>query len=265
MTICLAYVRNTVCPPELILASDSQLNCGGGEKMFNCQKIFPLKRGDVAIGFTGETDLFFPILQQIVNFCDEHKKNYSRSTSINVLASHILKIANSMLSHIKPGNVKGCKEPIPKTCEIFLIGWDCRASSTIPLIKKYFVYSEKSKEFERKKINVYSHKGKKIAHNIYIIGDCVDDFAKEYNKEALSFCLKENKLNEEPLKIFQKILNKNHPQLASIGGTVQAVKVYQYLRTLPYCVERQGHKYLYGRELEAWENVEMESTHIKLS
>lgn len=266
MTICLAYVRDKVSPPELILASDSQLNCGGDEKMLGCQKIFPLKRGDVALGFTGETALFFPILQQIITFCDEHKKNYSRATSLDKLSSVILDIANSMLPKINyPRRTKGANDENEKRiCNILFFGWDNKRNVSIPVFKEYFIYSNKKKMFVRKKLKFISPKGKKISHKVYVIGDCVDAFMDKYEKEAKLYNLDNGKLDQEPLKIFQKVIDSNYPDLSSIGGTIQALKIYSYLNTLPYCIEKNADKYLYGRKLYSWENVDMESTFLSL-
>lgn len=254
MTIAFTYIRNHVNPPELIIASDSRLS--GGERWDSCRKIYPLRRGDSAIVFTGEIERFFPIISQVMSFCDGHKKNYSRAEPLPDLFNKILLLANYLVKQISD-LPKGLKFPTGN-CTILLCGWnwspkkgdsDCfikemkyhpRLGTFVPMRKKF----DQKNDYKK--------------HKIIVIGDCVPRFWSEYSQRASLL----NVLDMEPLDIFQKIIDL--PDMDTIGGVVQAVKIYKHLNTLPILISKSQCKYLYGRKLFNWEDVSMETSHYDL-
>lgn len=250
MTIAIAYIRNAVNPPELIVASDSRLS--GGERWDCCRKIFPLRRGDSAIVFTGDIERFFPIISQITAFCDEHKKNYSRATALPDLFRHILDLANSLVSQISD-LPSGYKYPYG-TCTILLCGWNWspKKGDNNCFIKE-MKYQSKKGVFVQRRRNFSSSKSHAGIHKIIPIGDCIPAFLKEYAKLAN----RQTTLDMEPIEIMQKIIDI--PHIDSIGGIVQCVKIYQHYNSLPITIQRNECRYLMGRRLFDWEEVSMET------
>lgn len=66
----------------------------------------------------------------------------------------------------------------------------------------------------------------------------------------------------EPLKIFQGIIDSR--KFPSIGGTLQAIKIYKHYNILPISVSRNNKRFLYGRELFDWEEISYETTNLNL-
>ena len=65
---------------EVVLASESRLRFG--RAWAGCSKIFPLRRGDCAFAFAGDTHYAYPMIHQVVNAVEMFSKVRSRGMDI---------------------------------------------------------------------------------------------------------------------------------------------------------------------------------------
>lgn len=249
MTIGMAYVRKLPSGDEIVLASDSRLS--GGESWDECQKVFPLDRGDCALAFAGAANRFVPIFNQIVTFCNLHKRIYSRAMPLDLLSRRLKQVSEHLLE-----GVKDHPDKFPDGAfQFILCGWHWQIGK--PVFYK-FSYDERAGRITkgRKRLNA---RIMRVVHPVLFIGDCVDQIKKLYNQIADP---KDVQLDLQPLRIIQQIIDKG--EIRSIGGVVQGVKLYRHLNTLPLAVHRGPDRYVFGRKLFPWERVNYEVAEIQL-
>ena len=96
MTISLACVRNTNNTTELVFSSDSRLRSRGA--IDECQKLFPLSRGDCCLGFCGDTQIAYPLFMQVSSTLDNYFGTSSRATDVTDLVGLISSILKQLIS-----------------------------------------------------------------------------------------------------------------------------------------------------------------------
>jgi hypothetical protein len=250
MTVELVYERQVGAAHEIILASDRRLS--GGESWDECQKVFPLRRGDCALGFAGAFYRFYPVFCQLVTYCNLHKKIYSRAIPLHKLAANLEDITQALIDkvHDLPS---GCRYT-QGNFEFLLCGWDFETGK--PFGRK-FSYDDTTGKMSRQRIRYPLH-GSHLVHPVFLIGDCLPEFRRTYNGIAT----REQQVDLQPLTVTQDIIDQN--KIRTIGGVVQGVKLYRHLNCLPIQIERGENRYVLGRQLFEWENAEYEVASIVL-
>jgi hypothetical protein len=249
VTIGLAYLRGAGIR-EIVIASDSRLS--GGETWDECQKVFPLRRGDCALVFAGAYYRFYPVFCQIVTFCDLHKRIYSRAVPIGQLSSKVQEVAQHLLSQVKdlPKNTVHAEGSF----EFLLCGWNWE--NGVPFLR-HFRYDDQTGKVSRRHIPMGVSK-RSDSQPVYFIGDCVPTVKKNYNRTVKPTDV----LDYEPIELVQTVIDSG--EINTIGGVIQGVKIYRHLNSLPLAIKRQTERYVFGRQLFAWEEVEYEVANLDL-
>lgn len=260
MTIAAVWVRTLETgAEELVFCSDSRLS--NGKRFDHCQKIFRFTRTDAAIGFAGDTDWAYPMIVAAVTAADLHLPSQTRALTLSKFKVHLINILNQMQrevhSYAKDQEIPGA---------IFLFGgydwW----------YKKFRIwrieFSMKEKKFlahERTGSNAFGSLGR-----IDFSGD--DEWVREFRKKLKQkaqgkYGLAMNapkgcKFNMEPFEVIRDLIrsaNERH----SIGGSPQAVKIYQFMNSADVGVFwpniAEGRLHVSGRPLLDYERATLKS------
>lgn len=100
MTLCTAWVRRGVDLEELVIASDSRLSGGGGEKWDACPKILILPRTDCAIAFAGVTSRAYPVMLQLRSAIQAFPDSRKCIMGLTHVAGHFMRIINDMVAQV---------------------------------------------------------------------------------------------------------------------------------------------------------------------
>lgn len=260
MTLAVAWTRTIKETHELLVASDSRLSGGGGHVDI-CQKVFPFARGDITMAFCGTTSRAYPIVHQILNFVNESPKALSRGMDITDLKQVILDVVNAFRAAYQQSDELDLEDDDQKT--LFLIaGFSWK-------VKRYVIFTLHFEASLRKytfrpagtwggQRLVPPELGKRIA----VVGDYVDEFKDKLRAKLASIGrLGVGGFNLEPLEVLAEMLadraytERRSQATGLIGGAPQLVKVYRYGASLPFAVEWQGNRYLFGRKLLAFEKT----------
>lgn len=251
MTLCIAWIRKVGNAEELMMASDSRL--GGGESWDSCQKVFPLVRGDSAMGFCGETQFAFPMMHQVTNAVQAYPKLASRAMDLTDAKGHIARVVTSMRRHVYDLPSKG-KAELPKVT--FLIGGYSWKNTRFYIWELY--YNPRDKEFQAK------HQKTIMGNACAVILDGASEhLTMNVVRKRIFDCMaragkaRGSGMDMEPLEVLREIiLNKED---RSIGGSIQVVKVGRHMNAMPYCIKwNEGDKQtitLFGRPLLGYENI----------
>lgn len=252
MTAVVAWVRKfPQGPEELCIASDSRLR-GDGRIIDMAPKIFSFSRGDMVLGFAGDTGIAYPFLQQLVFTAESFRAARTRGLDIIEYRSHILKILNDMISRVRVE----VKEVTCSDCEFILAGYSW-IKKDFKIWKIYF--SHRDKTFVVGKCQLTCG-GSKIIE----AGSDSRQLKTELGKILTSKRGKNWKnggpLDFEPLEALASILKKVDND-ASIGGAPQLVKVYQYMQTVSVpimweCSANTPQITLLGRPVLGYERID---------
>jgi hypothetical protein len=249
VTIAVAYLREQGLAQELIVASDSRLS--GGESWDECQKVFPLTRGDAALAFAGAYYRFYPIFCQLVNFCDLHVRLYSRAEPLELLAHKLEQVTEHMLGAVGD-HPTGALHP-DGNFTFFLCGWDWQSGQ--PFLRKYS-YSDATGRIVRH--NAQWRANTTPGRRACFIGDCVPQVKERYFRATPPGTL----LDVQPLSAIQQAIASG--TVRTIGGSVQGVKLYRHLNVRPLLVRQGERRAVHGRLLFPWEEVDYEVAAVDL-
>lgn len=260
MTISAAWIRTLENgAEELVFCSDSRLS--NGKRFDHCQKIFRFTRTDAAIGFAGDTDWAYPMIVAAVTAADLHLPSQTRALTLSRFKVHLLNILNQMQREVH-NFVKG--EEVPGTTFIFG-GYDW-------WYKKFRIwridFSRDEMMFlahERTGSNAFGSLGK-----IEFSGDkeWVRAFRKNLKYRAqVKYGLamnepKGSKFNMEPFEAIRDLVRSASAD-DSIGGSPQAVKIYQFMNSTDVGVfwpdVETGRLHVSGRPLLDYERATLKS------
>lgn len=260
MTIAVAWTRTVADTHELLIASDSRLSGGGGHVDI-CQKVFPLARGDVAMGFCGTTSRAYPVVLQILNFVNNSPKALSRGMDITDLKQAILEVVNEFRDAYQQTDDFDLDDDDRATL-FLLAGFSWKLGRYVihtlhfdVSIKKYTFRPAGAWGGQRL---VSPERGKRIA----VVGDYVGEFKDKLRAILASKGrLGVGGFDMEPLEVLTEMLADNAftrrttQNTGLIGGAPQLVKVYRYGSALPFAVAWQGNRYLFGRKLLSFEKT----------
>lgn len=233
---------------ELCFVSDSRIR--DGRTIDISQKIFTLKRGDIAIAFAGDTAVAYPYALQVVNASDSFRASRTRALDIIEYRSHVINILNQIF-HCIQTPVEELRIP---DVEIVLGGyswikkefklWKIRYFKNL---RRFHFDSPRSFGGTKECIVFAGDKGPalyrkflEVLHSKY--------GRREYDSLNLDF---------EPLEAMVKLL-KGENEDSTVGGYPQLAKVYQHLNAIqiPVFDDESRKIALCGRELLDYERVD---------
>jgi hypothetical protein len=258
MTITLAWERKLGRYSEIVLCSDSRLTGGGNIDV--CQKIFPLPRGDAAVGFCGSTLIAYPIINQFISYVSHYKKNLDRALDGTQLSRRLAELANKFLeSYIDPVDLR--TELLETSFIIAVFSWKLQR----PIINKIVYdggpkrYVAASSSFPKTRSDSLHKKAGQFAfigdignHYFDTLGTLIDyDTSTQFDMEPF---LALAEMLRNPAFVDRKAVLKG-----PIGGTPQLFKIYPYLKTLEIAVRwpnaASGKLFLNGREIFNFEKI----------
>lgn len=260
MTISVVWVRTLEAgAEELVFCSDSRLS--NGKRFDHCQKVFRFTRTDAAISFAGDTDWAYPMIVAAVTAADLHLPSQTRALTLSKFKGHLINILNQMQSEV---HNYAKNQEIPGSTFLFG-GYDW-------WYKKFRIwrieFSESDGRFvanERKGSNAFGSLGK-----IEFAGDkeWTQGFRKKLKeiaqgKYGLAMNSEKNsKFNMEPFEAVRDLIRSASAD-DSIGGSPQAVKIYQFMNSADVGVfwpnVTDGRLHVSGRPLLDYERATLKS------
>lgn len=246
MTLTIAWVRSKGDYEELLFCSDSRLRFGCAWD--SCQKVFPLPRGDCAIGFAGDTQFAYPIIHAAINAVSLHRGSARRQVDLIEVKSVLVRAINAMLMQI--GDLAHDKEDFDEP-ELRLVfgGYSWRRKKFV-LWKFHFNPGER--EFNQREIRAWRNLG--VGRKLVILGDPEASYSAIRRAARLKESLPEvsndvqlrarkrlierlaekgaldgSGLDMEPFEVIRDMIREN--ESPSVGGAPQLVKVYPHLNT----------------------------------
>lgn len=257
MTITVAFERRLGRYSEIVLCSDSRLTGGGNIDV--CQKIFPLPRGDAAVGFCGSTLIAYPIINQFISYVSHFKKNLDRALDGTELPRRLADLANKFLeSYMDPADLR--TELLETSFVLAVFSWKLQR----PIINKIVYdggprrYVAASSRFPKSRSATLQQAGQfamvgDIGNRFYDrLRDFIDfETATAFDMEPFSAL---SSMLRDP-----EFVDRKRDLRGPIGGAPQLFKIYPYLRTLEIAVRwpsaEAGKLFLNGREIFDFEKM----------
>lgn len=257
MTITIAWERKLGKYSEIVLCSDSRLTGGGNIDV--CQKIFPLPRGDAAVGFCGSTLIAYPIINQFISYVSHYKKNLDRALDGSSLPRRLAELANRFLeSYIDPVDLRA--ELLETSFIIAVYSWQLQR----PIINK-IIYDGGSKHYVAASFSFPKMRSVSLkkAGQFAFAGDVSNRFYDTLGK-FVDYS-SSTKFDMEPFEALVAMLrdpefvDRKSALGGPIGGAPQLFKIYPYLRTLEIGVRwpnaEDGRLFLNGRQIFDYEKL----------
>lgn len=257
MTITIAFERKLRKYSEIVLCSDSRLTGGGNIDV--CQKIFPLPRGDAAVGFCGSTLIAYPIINQFISYVSHYKKNLDRALDGAQLPRRLAALANKFLeSYIDPVDLRS--ELIETSFIIAAYSWKLQR----PIINK-IVYDGGPKKYVAAASRFPKSKSTSLqsAGQFALIGDIANRYYDTLG--TLINYGSSTQFDMEPFSALAAMLldptfvDRKSVFKGPIGGAPQLFKIYPYLKTLEIGVRwpnaESGALFLNGRQIFDFEKI----------
>jgi hypothetical protein len=257
MTVVVAWKRSLKKNvEELCFASDSRLSGGG---TISCaQKVFALKRGDVALAFAGDTAIAYPYILQVINSINSYRETNTRGADIIKIRFHVIKMLNQIVKGMDRSFIA---DDIPDV-QIILGGYSW-------LEKKFHLWKIRyKKDLKRFHYDTALSFGG-VEECITYAGDRGDGksskegeinfktFFKKKMSEKYGAELINKKLDMEPLLYLMEFLEENSSQWSTISFPPQLVKVYQHMNALYIpLVDEHNNIYYCGRKLSDYEHID---------
>jgi len=251
MTLVSCWVRQSGNALEAVVASDSRLS--GGFALDGAQKILPVCGGRFALAFSGDANVSYPLFIHALTFSESYGRAQSGALDVTDFADKLQSIFQGYADQLKDA-VETPAEFFSRT-NFVLVGWSWKFSSF-----RMYHYRFTCGAWEKGRVmptpwqtasGTFSGVIKMIGTNAKkVVGEMRANFATR----TLST------LNLEPLEFLWDRLENIRANRAggSVGGPIQIVKCYPYLRALPFAVSwpDEGQTYLAGRKLETYEKVQ---------
>jgi len=257
MTITIAWVRRVKDTSELILASDSRLRAFG--PMDQAQKLYPLKRGDSALAFCGDTSVAYPFFLQAASALDGFIKTRTRASDVRDTAHSLSKVLNNLISSWDATSVD--KTDQLKDTRILFAGWSWRKSEFVigffKFIDRKFRFIQSSENLSKPWVEKNPSLivlGDYRAEYMATLGKLLSDRRQTYSRwtrQLIDF-------QYDPLEALSALLKVHGNDRSSlIGGAPQLIKIYPHSNTLPIVTRLSfDDHYLFGRKMFEWEKTE---------
>lgn len=223
------------------MASDSRLRPFGWDA---APKILLLPREDSVIAFAGDTSFAYPMMLQVANTIASWDKAATRRQPLEELKGHILRVINHMLDELT--DVPPHLEESP-TAYFLFAGFSWKSQS-FQIWTLHFDTDLGRFTFRPASRWKRGNEAKLLA----VVGDDISE-AKKRLKARLKQLnkLKHGGFDMEPLSVLAEMIDDE--AYPTIGGHVQVVKIYKCLKAVPFVVERNGRRSLFGRALLDYE------------
>jgi hypothetical protein len=278
MTISIAWTRKEHDVEQLVFASDSRIS--GGEKFDACPKMLALPRGDCGIACAGTSGDALSMMLQLSLAVQSYPAAMKRSLQPSALRTHALKIFNAMLKEIKLEQIRGNPSTI-RTNASFLFGGYLWRQKEFEFWS--FRYSRARNEFiPRRPMNLSVDtetntistdtslkKRHRLLGHIALVGDqskAAERLVVRRLNEKLRDDPSLSRLRMEPFEAIRDLLRnrewRNLPDMDSIGGPPQMMKVLQYSQTASFAFmwpDSDGtiRPFLNGRPCLDYENLDV--------
>lgn len=263
MTISIAWIRKVREGEELWIASDSRLS-GNGTTWDECMKLNILPGDGSFIAFAGNTNIAYPILNQISSTIKSHRKSMLGYLDIKSQKGHILNVINTTINNIKFEVDEIKKEDLGNT--EFMFGGYSWYDKQFRFWK--FNYNFDLKRYIARKPALIKDFGKcLIAGDITYEGvRLLNQFLNKRREEKISQNKAFTGFDLEPLELLRDLLRDNENNkgtdsyLRTIGGAVQIIKIYQHANAEPIGVfwpdKNSGNPNLLGRYMQGYEHTD---------
>jgi hypothetical protein len=211
MTLCVAWVRKTVQPPELVFATDSRLNSPGRWDVG--VKLFELPRQSALIAFHGTASFAHTLIQHLEYDFLQRPEFQSCQQDLNDLVEPICDHFTRLYGEFRDVSAAMLElvEPDKIGTGFLLGGWSWRQQG-------YALWRLEYRQTERR---VVATPVAAVNNNQFaFVGDGWQEAEAEVAPEAAA-----RPLDMQPLRVLHA---RTHPDnlLSSVGGPLQAAKVY---------------------------------------
>lgn len=243
MTLCVGWIRKFHETEEICLASDSMFT-GGGSRLPVAPKLFPISRGDCAIACAGNTGYTMPLVEHINHAVEINQPIRDRAYDFQHFIHLVVEVVNSCMGLEKEVQENEQEGP---DFSMILAGYSWVKKKLLLYTIAYDNTSKKMKATPAQTI---------MGTPVAVIGD-YDKIPKVRYKIHKAFeksgINKGNTFGLEPLDVLTEYIDD--ASVDSVGGHLQMVKVYPYMRVLPIGFFYPDTKriYYYGRPLLRYE------------
>jgi hypothetical protein len=225
MTLCVAWIRQTLDTEELVFATDSTLT--GGERWDHGVKLFELPRKDCLLSFAGSTARAYPLILNLVSSIRFDSYLDSPATHIEEVLKHISELFTDLIQKIVKEMDLDDIHQLRGEARFLFGGWDWRRG--IFRVWELF-YAKEVEGFLFKEI---TDDGTKTRFYVFIgdaqQGNFLDQVKKRFQTLLIDEDKLDSKLDMEPLKLLREIALD--ASIREVGGSLQIAKVYKSGRT----------------------------------
>ena len=243
MTLCVGWIRKFSETEEICLAADS-LFSGGGSRLPVAPKLFPLLRGDCAIACAGNTGYTMPLVEHINHAIEINQPIRDRAYDFLHFIHLVEEVLNSCMGLEKESQENEQEGP---DFSMILAGYSWMKKKLLLYTITYDKTSQKMKARLAKTI---------LGTQVAVIGDFElvpkvrHKIHKAFEKAGIN---KGDTFGFEPLDVLTEYINDK--EIDSVGGHLQMLKVYPYMRVMPvgFLYPSTNRIYYYGRPLLKYE------------
>lgn len=243
MTLCVGWIRKFSETEEICLAADSMFT-GGGSRLPVAPKLFPISRGDCAIACAGNTGYTMPLVEHINHAVEINQPIQDRAYDLFHFVHLVEEVINSCLGRELEKQENEREGP---DFSMILAGYSW-------VKKKSFLYTI---SYDNSICKMRARPAKTIMGTpVAVIGDY--DLIPSARR-SIYLALEKANINKgdpfgyEPLDVLSDYINDK--TIDSIGGHLQMLKVYPFMKVLPigFFYPETKRIYYYGRPLLKYE------------
>lgn len=229
MTLLTAWLRNRSDVRELVMASDSRLSAGP-ERWDTSPKVLTFARTDMAMGFTGTTELAYPAMLQLDRALETHPGMIERRFDVTQVCSLFEDILNQMVSLASSAIQESLDQSLTDTT--FLLGGFSWKMGEFRIWE--FAWDRSQRKYRKNRRRLVG--ARKNEHTFVFLGNG----AKAAKKRLLSVLTDDYSrpatrgLDMEPLAVLAEAIAD--ASLTHVGGAPQVIKVYRHMNAEPFSV-----------------------------
>lgn len=243
MTLCVGWIRRFSKTDEICLAADSMFT-GGGSRLPVAPKLFPLQRGDCAIACAGNTGYTMPLVEHINHAIEINGPIKDRSYDFYHFVHLVEDVVNSCMAQEREEQIN---EQAGPDFSMILAGYSWVGKKSLLYTITFDKRTEKMKAKPAATI---------MGVPVAVIGD--HDLIpkvrwKIHNRFEESGINRGDTFGYEPLDVLNEYIID--AAIDSVGGHLQMLKVYPFMRVLPigFFYPNDKRIYYFGRPLLKYE------------
>lgn len=239
MTLCIAWVRKKRNSDEICVIADSCFS--GGQRFLAAPKIFRLERNDCAIACAGDTAYSFPVVEHIRQAILLNQGLLDRSIDLTDLLHSIVDITNKVLFQETEKQLPGTIGP---GFSMIIAGYSWKRRKPIIRELKYnsrtkLMYLVTQSTIKRTPFALIGDNTNEARHKIFL----------KLESEGIE---NGGDVDMQPFDILMEYIN--NPEIRSIGGNPQMVKIYPFMNVLPFgFIDNRNNISYMGRPLTDYE------------